>query len=189
MNQEYTLAGKGLRYLFWSQILALLAVVVGVIPVLGWIAAFAMMLVGAVLEFVGPYTARNAHPGFQTAFYAALISIVVAVLSGMFKEGLMAAVVAIVSTLLSFAITYFVCSAAGALLSAKGDNALADRAGLIWKLYGGCAVVEILATVLGGVPILGAVIGVINAIASIVSLVAYVMLILFYYQASNSLGR
>lgn len=188
MNENFTLAGKGLKYLFLAQILSLVAIVLAIIPIVGWIASVVLIFVGAVLEFVGPYTARNAHPNFQNAFYAAIAGLAVSVLSAFLpSEGFLGGLVNIVTTLISFAIVYFVCTASEPLLDAKGDGELAQRAVTIWKLYAGCTLVSIVCTLVSWIPLLNILAAIANVVASVVQLVAYVLLIIFYYKASKSL--
>lgn len=187
MNERFALAGKGLRFLFLAQILALVTIVVAFIPVLGWIAGLVLSVVIFVLELYGPYVARSSHPNFQNAFYASIAAVIVGIISAFFQEGFMAGLMDIVSSLVGFCITYFVCTAAGELLAEKGDTEQAARAGLIWKLYAICTVVSILCTLTGWIPVLNILMGVAAIISGIVSLVAYILLIIFYYKASNSL--
>lgn len=188
MNERFALAGKGLWLLFLSVILTLAAVVVAIIPVIGWVAAPVMIIAALVIQFYAPYSARTAHPNFQNAFYIALISLVLGILSAFVPdEGFLAGLVSIASSVLSFLFTYFICTAAGALLAEKGDGEQAARADLIWKLVAGCSAVAILCTLVGWVPVLGAVVGIVGVVASIVNFVASILEVIFYYKASNSL--
>lgn len=187
MNEKFALAGKGLWFLFLADILMLAAIVVAFIPILGVILVLVASIAAFVLQLYGPYVARNSHPNFKNAFYASVVAIVVGILAGIFNEGFLGGLMDIVSTVVGFCITYFVCTAAGELLAEKGDTEQAARAGLIWKLYAISAVVSILNTLTGWIPVLNILMGVAAILSGIVSLVAYVLLIIFYYKASNSL--
>lgn len=188
MDERFTLAGKGLWYLFLSVIFVLGGAVALIVPIIGWIACPFLMIAGFVLQFVGPYTARTAHANFQNAFYLSLVALVLGIVSALVPdEGFLAGLVSIISDALGFVFTYLICTAAGELLAEKGDAEQAARAELLWKLAAGCAVVSILCTLTGWVPVLGAVVGVAGVIASIVSFVASILEIIFYYKASNSL--
>lgn len=187
MNEKFAQAGKGLWFLFLAQILALVAIVVAFIPILGAIAVLVLSIVIFVFELYGPYIARNSHPNFQNAFYASIAAVVVGIISSFFQEGFMAGLMDIVTSLVSFCITYFVCTAAGELLAEKGDTEQAARAGLIWKMYAVCILVSILCTLTSWIPVLNILMGVAGVIAAIVGMVAGVLLIIFYYKASNSL--
>lgn len=187
MNEKFALAGKGLWFLFLADILMLAAIVVAFIPILGVILVLVASIAAFVLQLYGPYVARNSHPNFKNAFYASVVAIVVGILAGIFDEGLLGGLMDIVSTVVGFCITYFVCTAAGELLAEKGDTEQAARAGLIWKLYAISTVVSILNTLTSWIPVLNVLVGVAAVIASIVGLVAGILLIIFYYKASNSL--
>lgn len=188
MDKRFALAGKCLWFLFLSVILTLAAAVAMIVPIIGWVAAPIMAVVGLVLAFYGPYAARAAHPNFQNAFYIALVSLALGIISNFIPdEGVLAGLVSIGSDVLNFLSVYFVCTAAGELLAEKGDGPQAVRADLIWKLVGGCNVVSILGTLIGWVPVLGALVSVAGVVAAIVSVVALVLEIIFYYKAANSL--
>lgn len=188
MNERFAVAGKGLWFLFLGEILALAAVVAMIIPIIGWVAAPFMAIAGLVLAIYGPYAARAAHSNFQNAFYIAIVSLVLGIVSSFVPdEGMLAGLVSILSDVLGFLSAYFICTAAGELLAEKGDTEQAARADLIWKLVGGCRAVSILCTLIGWVPVVGAVVGVVGVIAGIVSVVALVLEIIFYYKASASL--
>lgn len=191
MNENFTLAGKGLKYLFLAQILTLVAAVVAIVPVLGGVVVTVLAIVVEILSIVGPYTARNAHPNFKTAFYLAVAYLVVGLISikpngfpvFIFLAGLMS----IVKTVISFAFVYSVCTASEPLLEAKGDGELARRSVTIWKLFAGCILVTLVCALVSWIPLLNILAVVAKVVAAIVQLVAYVLLIIFYYKASKSL--
>lgn len=187
MNEKFALAGKGLWFLFLAQILALVAIVIAFIPILGGIVALVLSIVIFVFELYGPYVARNSHDNFKNAFYASIVAIVVGILAGIFDEGFLGGLTDILSSIVSFCITYFVCTAAGELLAEKGDAEQATRANLIWKMYAVCTVVSILCTLTSWIPVLNILMGVAAVISGIVGLVAGILLIIFYYKASESL--
>lgn len=187
MNEKFEKAGKCLGLLFWAHILGLIATVVAFVPLLGKIAYIVLLLIACVFQFYGLYVARDSHPNFKNAFYASLVSLIVAFFSSFFQEGFMAGLMQVVTALVSFCITYFICTAAGELLAEKGDTEQAVRAGLIWKLYAGCMAVTILVTILGHIPVLDVIAAVAVVITAVVELVAHILLIMFYYKASNSL--
>lgn len=187
MVKEYKSASVCLWFLFWAQILGLVAMVVAFVPLVGKLLYTVLLLVACVFQFYGPYSARDAHPHFKNAFFASLMALVLAFFSTFFQEGFMGGLMKIVTALMSFCITYFICAAARDLLSAKGDKVQADRAGLIVKLYAGCMAVTILVTILGSIPVLDVIAAVAVVITAVVELVAHILLIMFYYKASNSL--
>lgn len=188
MNERFALAGRGLWFLFLSVILTLAAVVAVIIPIIGWVAYPFIIIAALVLQFYAPYSARTAHPNFQNAFYIAIVSLALGVVNIFVPdEGMLAGLVSIISDVLSFLFTYFICTAAGELLAEKGDAEQAARAALIWKLVGACSAVSILCTLTGWIPVLGAIVGVAGVIAGIVSFVASILEIIFYYKAATSL--
>lgn len=188
---EFTLAGKGLKYLFLSQILALAAAVLLVIPVVGKIAFVVLGIVSMILRCLGPYVARDTHPHFKNAFYMTIAALVVGLISinpnGFPVFAFLAVLLNIVKAVISLAIVYFVCTASETLLDAKGNGELAHLAVIIWELCAGCTLVSVVCTLVGWIPLLNILAAVASVVAFIVQLVASVLLIIFYYKASNFL--
>ena len=153
MSDTYRTAGKGLFFVFLGQILCLFSM----IPILGAI----LSIVGLVLHLVGLNTAKPAHPGFQTAFTIAIVSVVVAVIS------IFLAPLSIVNTVLCLVELYYICNATCALLADKGDHFQSEKGQKIWKLYLRCTIITIVCMVLALIPILGIVALVVAVIAAI----------------------
>lgn len=189
MNENFTLAGKGLKYLFLAQILALVAIVAMIVPVLGWIVGVVLALASLVLSIYGPYVARDVHDNFRIALWAAIAALVVSIVSSLVPEEaeFISGLLNIAKTVLGFAMVYFVCTASEVLLDAKGDGELAQRVSTIWKLYAGCALVSIVCALVGWIPVLNILAAIASVVTTIVQLVAYVLLLIFYYKASKSL--
>lgn len=188
MDERFDLAGKGLWFLFLAVILTLAGAMILVVPIIGWVASPFMLIAGLALAIYGPYAARTAHPNFRNAFYIALVSLVLGIISAFLpEEGVIAGLVSILSEALSFLSAYFICTAAGELLAEKGNAEQAQRADLIWKLVGACSAVSILCTLTGWIPVLGAIVGLAGVVAGIVGIVAGILEIIFYYKAATSL--
>ena len=170
---HYAIAGSGLEKMFCGQILTIF----GIIPLIGWIAAIA----GMVLFLVGLHEAAGADEGYRAAFYVEIAMLALSVLN------LFLGVLGIFTSALSLVTVYLVCSTTSSLLSAKGVLAAAARGQLVWKIYVVCAVVSIICSILlifQLLNVLGLVIAVPNAIASLVGSILYMV---FLYQASRSL--
>lgn len=179
MNENYTLAGKALKLLFIGAIVSLFAF----LPVVGAL----LSLAGAVITLYALYTAMNAHVNYKNAMYMDLAAVVISLLGIFFSDGFFGGLLDILYSVVTFLVTYFVCTASAELLKQKGDQAQADRAGLIWKLYFVCAAVSVLCTLVSWIPLVNVLAAVCAVIMAIVQVVAYVLLIIFYYKASGSL--
>lgn len=93
----------------------------------------------------------------------------------------------ICSGILGLLTVYYVCMAASHLLSAKGDQACADKGGTVWKLYAVCTLVSIVCAVLVLVPIINIAAALLLIIVALVMFVAGILYLVFLYQASQSL--
>ena len=131
---HYAIAGSGLEKMFYGQILTIF----GIIPLIGWIAAIA----GMVLFLVGLHEAAGADEGYRAAFYVEIAMLALSVLN------LFLGVLGIFTSALSLVTVYLVCSTTSSLLSAKGVLAAAARGQLVWKIYVVCAVVSIICSIL-----------------------------------------
>ena len=70
---HYAIAGSGLEKMFYGQILTIF----GIIPLIGWIAAIA----GMVLFLVGLHEAAGADEGYRAAFYVEIAMLALSVLN------------------------------------------------------------------------------------------------------------
>ena len=133
MYGDYALAGKGLKTLFLSEIVGLIATVLSGVALVGSLAGLA----GLILGLVGLHTASPTHPYFKNAFFTSVGNIVANFLGTLLGEsGFFSGILSICSGILGLLTVYYVCMAASHLLSAKGDQACADKGGTVWKRYG-----------------------------------------------------
>lgn len=187
MYENYKVAGNGMQRMFQGEMIAVIALVVMIIPVLGWIIGPIGILVGGILSLVGLHSAVPAHPNFSNAFNFMIANVVLSFLSGFAGDGALGTLLSLAGSVLGFLVTYFVCIAAAELLSDKGDNEQAERGQFIWKLYLGCAVVAVVCGILAMIPVIGALAAIVLVIAAIVELVASILYLIFLYKASQSL--
>lgn len=183
---NFAVAGNGLKKMFLGEIVVLIGAVVVFIPILGIVGSIAA-IVGSILILVGLYSTRDAHPNYQYAFYMAIAGIVMNALAMIFTEGFLSSLVSVGSTAVSFFQLYFICTASGELLNAKGDSYQADRATLIWKINAVCALVSIAAVLVSWIPVINVIAAVAVLVAGIAEIVAAVLYLIFLYKGSQSL--
>lgn len=121
--KQYPKAAEGLKLMFYGELLAIIGILLTII-LIGPIIA----LVGEILVLVGLYRARMDDEGYGTAFMLSIVNIVLSIV-GLFvpSDGLLGSLLSIISTIISLAIIYFVCSTTGNLLLSQGESALAQR--------------------------------------------------------------
>lgn len=180
MENNYAVAGKGLQFMFWGTIVGLVG---AFIPLLG----FLVMIVGGLVVLYGLYTAMGTQENYKMAMYMVILSVVLNILSGFCDEGIFNAVLSVASTVVSFLQVYYICTATAALLSAKGDQAQADKAKLIVTLNLICAVVSIVCLLVAWIPVVNVLAAVAAVLAGIVGIVAAVLQLIFYFKSSKSL--
>ncbi len=180
MTDNFVAAGKGLQLMFWGSIAALVG---AFIPLLGGI----IIIAAALVTLYGIYIAMPAHENFKMAMYMEIAAVAVSVLNAIFTKGILGGIVDIARAAVSFLILYFVCTAAAALLTDKGDRAQADKAKVIITLNLVCTVVSVVCILVGWIPVINIIAGVTAVLSAIVAIVAMVLQLIFYYKSSQSL--
>lgn len=175
----YETAGKGLMYLFWAQIIALFSF----IPFLGGF----ISLAAGILAIYAFYTMSQSTSGYKSAFILTIAQLVVSVITLLiFKSGFMNSVFNMVLSVINFLIVYFVCNSTGELLYGV-DNALATRAGTLWKIYLICTAVSIVCSLLSVIPIINILAALVGGLIIIVQLVASILYMIFLWQSQKVL--
>ena len=170
MSQSNATVGQGLFLIFIAQIVGLFSF----IPLLGAIASIASV----VISVLGFYTLSKVNADYKNAFTLTIVNLVLSVLAVIFSSGFMSGLISILSTAVSFLIVYLVCNTTAGLLQGL-DNALVDRAALIWKLNFICAVVAIVCTLVSAIPLINIIAAILSVIAAIVQLVAAILYLIF----------
>ena len=179
--KQYPKAAEGLKLMFYGELLAIIGILLTII-LIGPIIA----LVGEILVLVGLYRARMDDEGYGTAFMLSIVNIVLSIV-GLFvpSDGLLGSLLSIISTIISLAIIYFVCSTTGNLLLSQGESALAQRGQTVWTINLVCAIVSVVLSLLMWIPLLNilAVVGVIVVmIAELVGYILYMMVLSSSYK-------
>ena len=180
MTDNFVTAGKGLQLMFWGAIAALVG---AFIPFLGGI----IIIAAGLVSLYGLYIAMPTHENFKMAMYMEIAAVVVSILGAIFSKGILGGIMDIASAVVSFLILYYVCTAAAALLTAKGDRVQADKANLIITLNLVCTVVSVVCVLVGWIPLVNILAWAVAVISGIVAIVATVLQLIFYYKSSKSL--
>lgn len=188
MNQ-YAVAGQGLKKMFIAAVGALVCSVVALIPLIGVIAGIGS-LVFLVISLVGLYEAGKQIEGCKKAFTLQIIVLICSVLLAIiglvpFLGTLVAAILGIGVSVISFLAVYSICTSVAAVLSQVGDADAAKAGELAWKIQLACTIVSIVATLLGWIPVISSLVGLVSTIVGIVGSVFY---IIFLSKSSNRLG-
>lgn len=169
---------NGLNLLYVGNLIVILASLFMILPVLGLLAAFAV-LAGGVVSLVGLARLRNHHEDYMIALIATLAGIVCGLLA---KDGtIFGSLMDLAQSVCSLLQTYFVVRGTNSFLTAGGfhaQSAMGDRA---WKwqlIVVAVSVVTLL--VLFILPPLALILAIVNILAGIVALIFF----LSYLKAS-----
>lgn len=164
-------AAEGLKLIFYSQVVSILSVFLTAIPVVGVV----LMLVAGVLNLVGLSRAAADDEGYRTAFQLTIAAIVLN-LAGVF---VLTGILGQVASILSLVVIYFVCMTTARLLRDNGEDALAARGELVWKINLTCTVVSVVCYVLAFIPAISVLAAIVSMVMVIVSLVGAVLYMVF----------
>ena len=176
MNQ-FPKAANGLKLMFYGEILAIIGIFLTLI-LIGPI----ISLVGGIMVLVGLYQAREDVEGYGTTFMLSIIGIILDIIGMFFSGGVMASLLSIISTIISLAIVYFVCTTTSNLLHCVGAVETEQRGRTVWNIYLICNIISVVLTLLLFIPLLNVLAVVGMLMAAIAQLVGYIM----YLQFLNS---
>ena len=181
----YPNATHGLERVYQSQVIALVAAVLMIIPVINILAAIAL-----VLYMIGINEAGKDDESYKTAFTLIIVQLVISVLNSLIGG----VIFDLVNEALALAVLYFVCITTNKLLKNIGaDGRITDRGVVVWKINVICTIVEVVCTLLALIPsaslqLLAAVVTLVTAIAQIVGSILYILYLRDATTALKSIG-
>lgn len=126
----YPNATHGLERVYQSQVIALVAAVLMIIPVINMLAAIAL-IVSLVLYMIGINEAGKDDENYKTAFTLIIVQLVISVLNSLIGG----VIFDLVNEALALAVLYFVCITTNKLLKNIGaDGRITDRGVVVWKI-------------------------------------------------------
>lgn len=147
----YPNAAAGLKTVYQSQIVGLIATVLLFIPLINILAAAALLVV-FVLYMVGLNQCAKQDDGYRTAFTLVIINLVVNLL-GNFIPGAISTILSLVGDVLTLATLYFVCITTNRLLeNLRAPQSTIDRGVVVWKINVICTIVAVVCTLLSMIP-------------------------------------
>lgn len=183
---NYPNAGKGLKKLYIAAIGALVCSILMFIPLVNIVAVIGI-LIFSIISILGLWAVGKDISGCKTAFWLTIGSCVVNVIENFLGTAL-GTVFSIASTVLSLAVTYYICTSVAAVLRSVGETDAALAGDKAWKITLGSTVISVVASVLGLIPIISVVGSVLDVIAAIVSIVATVFYVIFLNKALKVFG-
>lgn len=180
----YPNATHGLERVYQSQVIALVAAVLMIIPVINMLAAIAL-IVSLVLYMIGINEAGKDDENYKTAFTLIIVQLVISVLNSLIGG----VIFDLVNEALALAVLYFVCITTNRLLkeTAAAEN-LIDRGIVVWKLNVVCTVILLVCYLLRMIPgniaaIIAGYLAIFAVIAQIIGTVLYILYLRNAYRA------
>ncbi len=187
MNDNYVTAGTALRTMFVGQLVIIAgAVLVSVAGIAGTVVS----LIGGGLVFYGIFSARDAHTGYRWALFAQAAYLICNLMGSLLPDdrSMVKGILSVAVLIIDPVVLYLICSTSAKLLAQRGENTLADRGNLVWKIVVACYVL-----MLAGVAMswagekLATYVALAVLLSAVARVVAYVMTVVFYYSASKAL--
>lgn len=195
MQQDRVTAGRSLKLMFTSQIVAISGLVLALIglwaalspdnykpyPTNGGIALTLAMLAGlaiivsGVMNIVAVVKCRKAHTYFQYVLYVLLASFVANLLLG----GVSDVLKSIVTNICSMAVCYLICTATDELAALSGEVTYRPTGALVWKIQAVGTVLSLISGLGFG--------AIVVTVAGVVAIACSVVYLLFLYRAGNFL--
>mgnify|MGYP006951840365 CR=1 FL=1 len=185
MYDDNLLAGRGLRLMFISQLLALIGGLMGESVLAGLLSLVAIIMGIGALNVAAP-----SHPYFGRAFWLNIVRLVLTgltIFSGAYELTVLVIVFSIASLALEAYIVYLVCTAAGQILTVNGYATLAYKGAVVWKIHLCCTVALACFTVMALVPLLLILAGVLVIGTAIAALVGSILYLKFLSNAYHIL--
>lgn len=180
---NYPNSGKGLKNLYIATIGALVCSILMIIPLVNIVAAI-VALVFAIISLVGLWAVGKDISECKTAFWLTIGSSVVS-FAGNFLGTTIGTVFSIVSSGLSLAVTYYICTSVAAVLRSVGEADAAQAGDKAWKITLWSSIISIVASIIGLIPIIGIVGSILSVIAAIIAIVATVFYLIFLSKATK----
>ena len=185
--ENFTNAGPGLRKMFIAAIGTIICSVLAIIPIINIVAGIGSIVFG-VLSIVGLFQAGKDIQGCMTAFYITIANLVLSIIRTFAGTGILGTILAICSTVLGLAVTYFVCTSVSETMNQIGAAAVAQKGHTVWVINLVCCIISVVITFLLLIPIINVIAAFASVIVAIVSLVGTILYMLFLNDGAKALG-
>ena len=188
-EQAYKDIGKGLRLVFFGEILVTVA------SMFSW---SVLSLAGLVLTLVGLSSAGRGDSGYRKAFAVTILTLAVTFAGGILAGVLLVflptlalavligMILMVLISVFNFLSTYYICTTSSALL-AEREPSLSKQAESLWKVMGACIVVNTVFNFVLMLPFAATAIlaGGLNFLTYLVQAAAGILYLIFLYKASD----
>lgn len=173
----YPNAAAGLKTMYQARLIALIAIVLVIVPIVQVFAAAALLVAG-FLALIGLFQCQKDDAGYRTAFTLTIAQLVLDLIQTFLPDPY-SSILSIAVDAVGLASLYYVCITTNRLLKEVGtDEKLTDRGIVVWKLNLVCTVIVIVCQLLALIP--GDISTVIAGFVAIFALVAQIVGMIIY---------
>lgn len=174
-----------MKKMFIAEIGAIACVVIALIPVIGTLVGGIGVIVFAIISLVGLYAVGQEVEACKKAFNLTIVNALLNVLTAIPVVGV---IISIVRTVISFLITYLVCTSLSEVLNNAGATDIANLGTKVWKISFVCAILGVIFSLIALIPLIGGLGDFLNFFVAIAELVAGVMYLIFLNKGANHLA-
>lgn len=185
---SYPNAAHGLKTVYQSQLIGIIAAVLMFIPVINILAAIAIVA-SLVLYMVGLNQTAKDDAGYRTAFTLVIAQLVVSLLGNIIGGSTFGSILSLVNDVLALAVLYYVCTTTNRLLqNVCAPESVTTRGTTVWKINVICTIVEVVCGLLAMIPsaslqLLASFVTLLAAIAQLVGTILYILYLRDAYRA------
>lgn len=185
-------AAKGLKMMFWAQIVSIFAAIFSAIPLIGVIGYYGTV-VCYVITIAGVYVAGKDDEGFKKAFILTIISLVSSLVAVIFSfipfvGGVLSSIVSVLTSILGLIVKFYIITTIAGVLRKIGANDVADRGRTVWRIVMLCTVARAIISLLILIPILNIIGALLAAIFAVVEIVGSILYLIYLYKSYKALG-
>ncbi len=188
----YPNAARGLKMMFWAQIVSIFAAVFSSIPLIGVIGSLAAIACSAI-TIVGVYVAGKDDEGFKKAFILTIVSLalsLVSVILGFIPllGGVLSSIVGVLTSILGLIVKFYIITTIAGILRKVGADDVADKGKTVWQIVMFCTVADVVLSLLMLIPIINILAAFLAFVVAVAEIVGAILYLIYLYKSYKALG-
>ncbi len=185
-------AAKGLKMMFWAQIVSIFAAVFSAIPLIGVIGSCGTA-VCYLITIAGVYVAGKDDEGFKKAFILTIVSLVfsvIAVILGLIPliGGILSSIISVLTSIFGLIVKFYIITTIAGVLRKIGANDVADRGRTVWWIVMLCTVARAALSLISLIPVINLLAPAFSAMIAIVEIIGTILYLIYLYKSYKALG-
>ena len=188
----YQNAARGLKMMFWAQIVSIIAAVFSSIPLIGVIGSLAGVACYAI-TIMGVYVAGKDDEGFKKAFILTVVSLalsLVSVILGFIPllGGVLSTIIGVLTSILGLIVKFYIITTIAGILRRIGADDVADKGKTVWQIVMFCTVAGAIISILILIPIINIIASVFAYIVAVADVIGAILYLVYLYKSYKALG-